>query len=378
MRRNLLVMLGLGLVVLACDSPATPPPVTQPAPPAPPAPATVKALTINGPARVAPAEKPAYEAIATFTDGTTQIYTSKVQWRSPCPYILPIASGGQATAAGIGECVITAGLGSVQSSLNVMVVPAGTFRLAGRVLEAGLPMIGATVKATTGQGVRLQQTTDSTGQYRFYGVAGSVDVQVSKAGYTTVTKSVVVGADELLDFPDLSQTGAVATISGAYTLTLTMAPQCVATLSRFQAMPSEGGTRTYSAVVAQDGPRLTVSLSGGRFQSAGGRGRQFEGHIEPGGISFKLGSLGGYSYYYGYYYHAGIPDVAEQLSNGDYLSYLGTANTPASPAGMSGTLHGIAMVFTANADGTPGRSSMCWGDHQFSLTPQTAATRIRR
>src|SRR5262249_13894527 len=213
-----------------------------------------------------------------------------------------------------------------------------------------------------------QTVTDDRGQYRLYGVAGPADVQVSKAGYPTVVKTIAVGADELLDFPELTQTGALPTLSGAYTLTLTTASHCF----EFPLFPAEAKSRTYSAVVTQEGPRLTVTLSGARF-----RGNQFEGHIEPGGVSFRLGSLGGYAYDY-YYYHAGIPDVAELLSNGQYWSYLGTVSAQATSAGISGPLHGFGVGFIPETDGTLTSRSMCSGGHGFSLTPQTGAMRVRR
>jgi len=378
MRRQILIALGVVIVVVACDnSPGTPPSL----PPPPPANPTVKAMTINGRNRIAPGEKESYEAIAQLTDGSTQIYTTKAQWRSSAYYVLSMTKDGQASALGVGESTITAAFGNIQSSLNVMIVPAGTYRLAGKVLETGLPVIDAAVRVTSGQGPAFQVSTDVLGQYRVYGVAGPVEVKVTKAGYAPLTKTISVATDELLDFPELAQTGAIGTYGGAYTLTLTMSPRCVSDFTRFHPLPADASTRTYSAVMTQDGPRLSVSLSGGNFSLKSGRGNQFDGHIEPTGISFKLGSLGGYAYDY-YYYHPGVPDVADRLSTGEYLSYLATARTTATPGGFSGPLDGIAMVFSPGADGAPSASlprSMCWaGDHQFSLTPQTAATRIRR
>ena len=368
MRRRILVAIGVVLVV-ACDHPTSPPPL--PPPPGP----TVKALTINGRTRVAPGETEAYEALATMTDGTTQIYTAKAQWRSPCPLILPTGNDGKATAKAAGECTITAFFGTITTSLSVMVIPAGTFRVAGAVSEAGLPVAGAAVKVKAGQGAGLQAVTDDRGQYRLYGVAGAVDIEVSKPGYPAVIKTLAVGADELLDFPDLAQTGALPTLSGAYTLTLTTGAHCFQFGLPF---PAEVKSRTYSAAVTQDGPKLTVTLSGGKFQIINGRGNQFEGHIEPGGVSFTLGSLGGFSYYYNYYYHVGIPDVAELLSDGRYLSFLGTASGPVTASGISGPISGWVVVFSPTADGSPGAEAMCHGGHQFSLTPLAGATRIRR
>jgi hypothetical protein len=259
-----------------------------------------------------------------------------------------------------------------------MVIPAGTYRLAGTVLESGLPVTGAGVKVTSGQGAGVTTNTDYLGQYRLYGVAGPVDIQVSKLGYTTLTKTVAIGADDLLDFPELVQTNAVSTLSGAYTLTIAMDPGCKPFGPPF---PLEVNTRTYSAVIAQNGPRLTVQLSGGNFLQFNGQSNAFEGRVEPDRVTFKLGSLGGSSYgsyYYYYSYHIGVPNLAELLSNGQYLTYLGSASTTATSTGLDGPLIAQVMLFVPAADGTPLPRTSCWSSqHHFTLTRLTAGTRRR-
>jgi hypothetical protein len=374
MSRRLLVMLGIGLVIIACDSPTGPPPPTPAAPPVP----TVKALTINGRTRIAPGETEAFEAIAQMSDGTTPVYTSQVQWQtSNSSWLSIVPTSGVATARAVGDVFVYASYRGVRGTSSVIVVPTGTYRLTGKVLESGLPVQGALVKITSGQGSGLSRNTDVNGDYRFYGVAGPVDVEITKSGYTTITRSIVVSRDETVDVTDFTQTAGVASFAGVYTLTIAIAGDCRPAPPTAQ-FP-EPRTRTYTAAVTQNGPVLHVALSGADFLIQNGRGNAFDGRVEPNGVTFSLGSLGASAYYY-FYYALGLPDVVEKRSGTEYLAFLGKAFTTSSPSGLSGQLSGAAVLFTQPSPG--GVSSVrvqCLSyQHQFSLTPQTAATRIRR
>jgi hypothetical protein len=373
MRRQLLVMLTIGLVVIACDSPTSPPP-PQTAPPAAP---TVKALTINGRTRVAPGETEAYEAIAQMSDGTTPVYTSQVQWQTSNSSMLSIVpTSGVATARAVGDVFVYASYRGIRATSSVIVVPTGLYRLTGKVLESGLPVQGALVKITSGQGSGLSWSTGVNGDYRFYGVAGPVDIEITKPGYTTITRPIVVSRDDSVDVADFAQAGAIASFAGTYTLTITVASDCLP--SPPTAQFSAPRTRTYTAAVTQTGPMLHVALTGADFLVQNGRGNAFDGRVEPGGVTFSLGTLGGYAYYY-FYYSLGLPDVAERISATEYLALLGKAFTTSSSSGLTGQLNGAAMVFTQSSPGVSSLRMSCQSSkHQFSLIPQTAATRHRR
>ncbi len=76
----------------------------------------------------------------------------------------------------------------------MIVVPDGTFRLVGRVLEDGFSddgVVGATVEATSATG-RLLGHSDLYGNYRLYGVAGATRVRVTKTGYQPAEGTIVV------------------------------------------------------------------------------------------------------------------------------------------------------------------------------------------
>jgi len=369
MRHRFLFTLAVVLVV-SCDNKSGPPP-----PPPPPVP-TVKALTINGRTRLAPGETEAYEAIATMSDGTTQVYTTKVQWQTSNSSVLSIVSGtGVATARAAGDVSLsTSYYLAVRGTSNVVIVPTGTYRLTGKVLESGLPVSFASVKVTAGQGVGMSTTTDYNGDYKLYGVAGPVEIQVTKLGYASLTRSIDVSRDDTLDFSDFTQTAGPQSLAGTYTLTIAIAGACQPPSPQF---PANAKTRTYTAALTQDGPRLHVALSGADFLIQNGRGNSFDGRVEPSEVTFSLSGLGASAYYY-YYYSIGTPDLAERISPTDYLAILGKAFTKSSSTGLAGPLAGTAIVFGQNQGVSQSRLSCQSSSHQFSLTPQTAAARIRR
>jgi hypothetical protein len=122
-------------------------------------------------------------------------------------------------------------------------------------------------------------------------------------------------------------------------------------------------TRSYDASVAQDGPRLTVTLSGADFILDRGRGNAFSGFIDGGErVTFAIGD--GYSYYvyYGQY------DLIERLSNTSALIISGRVTAGLSSTGISGTLNGEFILtqgivppflrIQARCDGTAHRFEM--------------------
>lgn len=372
MRRRLIVALGVMLTLAACDNKSGPPP------PPPPV-LEVKAIVIHGRSRIAPGENEAFEAIAQFTDNTTQVYTTKVQWRTSDSSVISIVgNSGVATARTTGETSVAAVYGRFVGTSNVIVVPTGTYRLTGKVLESSLPVSGAVVKVVSGQGTGLSTTTGDFGDYRLYGVAGPIQFEVTKNGYTTATRSIDVRTDELLDVGDLAQTGALPSLSGTYTLTLTLVEDCRLFPQGTQ-FPDEAKRRSYTAVVTQDGPRLLVTLSGANFLIQSGLGNHFEGRVEPAGLSFSLGGGGPYLDYY-LAYGFSLPNLAEQLSATKVLMFLGTASVSQSSLGLSGDLNGAAVIVNPlDPNGPTFRQMWCASSHhQFSLVPQTAATRHRR
>src|SRR5262249_31354381 len=142
----------------------------------------------------------------------------------------------------------------MSTSKAVLVLPANTFRVTGRVRDEGLSLASARVQVTAGLSAGLSTTTNDFGVYYLYGVRDDIQVQVSKDGYQTQSNSFTVGDNITVDF-NLTPSAPRVQVEGNYRLTLTAAPECAAELSE------EARSRSYDAAVTQVGPLLTVRLS---------------------------------------------------------------------------------------------------------------------
>ncbi|MGH9313112.1 MAG: carboxypeptidase-like regulatory domain-containing protein [Vicinamibacterales bacterium] len=346
------IALALAALLGACDSGPTRP-TRQDGPQN--VPVTITRLEIAGPGSVPPGESAQYSAIAHQSDGSTRDVTNGAAWRTGHPSVLTISSTGLATGRERGETFISVSASGRSAVRNdVIVVPAGTYRLAGTVRDAGVAVFGARVEVTTGPAQGLGVTAN--GAYRLYGVSGDTEVRVTKDGYQEQRKSLQVTSHQTLDF-DLILSRPRDEVAGTYTLTVAAAAECRA------ALPEEARIRTYTAVLSQDGPRLTVALEGSKFLVAGGRTlNSFGGTVEPNRVSFKLSEF--YSYYYYY-----LPDVLEELTATTFLAVSGSATTTVSPTGLSGTLNGPIETLQGVGSGRFDRVTSCRSTgHQFVLS----------
>jgi hypothetical protein len=106
-------------------------------------------------------------------------------------------------------------LTAVTASAIVMVLPTGTFLLTGIVSDGDVPVGGATVTVTAGQGAGLSASTSVyDGSYLLYGVAGDVRVQVSKDGYATAIRTLTINSNGTADFT-LAQSSRLDRVRGA-------------------------------------------------------------------------------------------------------------------------------------------------------------------
>ena len=111
--RTRLLLAALAAAAVGCGSSTTPTPI-------PTSNLTVSALSVAGPATVAPGATAQFTASARMTDGSTQDYTTKVTWRSGNVSMLTITSTGQATGQVSGETIVQAVLPVLRASINVM------------------------------------------------------------------------------------------------------------------------------------------------------------------------------------------------------------------------------------------------------------------
>ena len=227
----------VALSSIACHKNSSPPTAPSSAPGA-----AVTSLEVQGPSRMAPGDTAQFTAIATFGDRTMRNYTKDVKWVGFPREVLTVSETGEAVALARGDAHVLAflpsGCGSrCPAETAVVVLPPNTYRLTGKVLESGLPVQGATATVIGGSDSRLSSTTDYDGQYRLYGVAGSVQITVAKSGYEDMAKAVAVTADDVLDFPEARQIGTIPLVSGTYALTLQADNDCSTAPSAYNVPP---------------------------------------------------------------------------------------------------------------------------------------------
>jgi hypothetical protein len=330
-------------------------------------------VTITAPYAIAPGQTVSFVATASLSDGTTQDYTGKVVWSAFPASVLSITRDtGVATALAAGDVTIaaTSGMGGPgrQAQVTRTVVPPNTYRLTGTVLESRLPVQGATVGVVSGIGAGLAATTDYDGSYRLYGVAGVIQVKVTKPGYGDLVKTFTSTQDDVLDFPETHQTAAMPSLAGIYTLTLTADPGCPTTPGRVDALPADfRQPRNYTVSVTQDGPALTVKLTDSAIMP---RENQFTGRVEPDAIAFDVG-FGSYG--------NGLDDgVAEQLSSTQWFVFGGQEHAQRSGGAMTGHLDGALEVYTPSSPTTYTLAAQCVAsNNSMTLTPVAQSSRRR-
>jgi hypothetical protein len=316
---------------MACDDSPSRNPV-QPAPTGTPAPFVTR-LELSGPGTVNLGESVQFTAIGIMSDGSTRDLTGEATWRSSNTTVLTVSERGLATGVQAGDVSLSVSAPPSRSSVraDVIVVPAGTYRVTGAIRDQGVPVYGAMVEVTRGTATGL--TTAGEGSYRLYGLAGDSEIRVRKDGYEVGVHRVTVTGHQTVDF-DLILRRARDNAAGVYTLKVLASGACRASL------PPEAWERTYQAMVSQDGPRLTVQLDGATFHTQQNRLlNTFGGVVQPGGVTFSVGMAG---MYYGYFYY--FPDVLEQLTPSSYYSFGGAIGAAITPAGITGVLEGELLV----------------------------------
>lgn len=325
-------------------------------------------LAINGPSLVAPGQTTGYTALATFANGEQQDYTQRVSWNAYPSYVLSIStSTGQAVAGVAGEAKInisipTMSFPALNAVLNVLVLPANTYRLIGRVMDSGLGVADATVTVTAGTGIAQSAKTDYDGSYRLYGVAGTIEISVRKVGYDPVAKTLTLTANDVLDI-DVRQTGSIPSLAGSYMLTITPDSNCPS-VGNLAPLPAElRRPRSYPAVLAQNGASLVVTVSGDGFAPPSDH---FPGRVQPDGVEFTIGD--------GYFGYGPDDGLSVHLSPTTVLSYEGVVRTPRST--LTGLLDGVLDLYELTTFyRLIGECSM--RTHQLTLTPLTTTVRVR-
>jgi hypothetical protein len=320
----MLLSAAVALLVANCNSPASPTTSTL---------KTALGLKILVPSTIAPAHTAQLSAAVTYSDGTSQDVTATVQWRSSDTSILTISAAGLASGVQAGESNVTATLNpGVAATQTILVLPAGTFRLSGEIIGLGASVDGVLVQVTAGVGAGLSSSTVG-GAYRLYGVAGDIQVTVTKSLWVPITQTVTVNSNTVLNF-DLASVNPPPNLAGTYTLRITADPGCATTGDG--ALPAVGQQREYLAMIQEPGriTAISVALSGAHFLQSSKN--SFDGWLTPNGASFDVNDP--------MYYYSGYRDVAELLSDGSVYLFSGGIDVMLSANDLVGTLNGTISV----------------------------------
>jgi hypothetical protein len=297
-------------------------------------------LKISGPSTIAPGSTAQFSAVATHFNGSSEDVTATVQWRSSDTSILTISATGLTSGIHPGEVSVTAtqnAFGTVTQ--RIVVTPTGTFRLDGRVSWLGRAVEGASVQVTAGTGAGLTTLTDFAGSYRLYGVAGNVELTVSKALYALNRQTASIAGNTTLNF-EMVTAAPAPNLAGTYTLQITADPGCAT--GGPQTLPDSGRVRRYTATI-EGSANLNVRLSGANFLPQQnlmlGQKNLMFGYVTPDGAMLDVNHL---DYYYGIGYPP--PDLGEILPDGDVYCPSGSITVSAIGANLVGALDGTIRV----------------------------------
>ena len=347
-RPDVLVCLGLGLVLSglwgACGNPPDAPGgPSKPGDLGGPKAGNVARLEIDGPATIAPGQSAQYSAIQVLLDGSRAPAVG-VAWSAGPSVLLQVNATGLVTALppfrseGTVQAELTGNRG-VRASREILVLPDGTFRVVGTVTEADVTNIavhGARVEVAVDEdfsSLSAFATSGPDGRYKLYGVPGDGYFRVRREGYVTRTDRIHIANHETRHV-QLRLESERPALAGRYRMTIEGSGSC----REPQPLPIELRRREYDAVIAQNGPQLTVTLTGAPFFVSGDQGNRFTGIVTATGATFKLRMF--YFPYFSGPDDPAHPDVVERLQDGTLLDVVGDATVSATSGGLSGRIGG--------------------------------------
>ena len=358
----LLAIAAVGLFVACNDDPATNFPTRPSASP-------FAAIQVIGPDSVAAGQTAQFVASIRQIDGTTKSATSlpNLRWRSSNSSVVGVSNTGLVTVppTAKGEAIITADIapqGIIRGTRELVVQPAGTYRIVGSVREADAPGVGvpgARVEVIPGPNSTI---TDQAGLYRLYGVPPQSTIRITATGYDTLDQPLELSANATRHF-SLNVNGPRLSLNGPYTIAVDTVTSC--------SLNSALQHRTYEAMLTTTGTSIDVVLTEPRYRlNSIGRGNRFTGRVLGGGATFTLEPY--YDYYYPYYGPFYYPSVAERLGDNTYLVVAGEAMTGGTSSGLTGTLaNGSITQWDSRFPNFPRLLGSCFANNiQFSVTPR--------
>jgi hypothetical protein len=336
-------------------------------------------VRVEGPEQIAPGTDAKFTVWARFDDGTETDVTAKAQltetavgcYECDDQPILRIGEGGVVHAVAVGEAGLHASYTdgpreAVDGHHRVLVLPAGTFKLSGRIIEAdsgGLSASHVEVQIDSEAG-RIGTSSTGNGEYRAFGVRGATRVTVVSDYHESLQHRLVVDGHLELN---LQVRPIIVRANEAATLLLRAAGDC-APLGAAGALPEAARQRRYAATLttAKD-DRVFVRLTGADFATfpldgGGTGGNSFVGQRI--GTAMFFGIRGYHNDDESFSY----PDILERLSEFQFLTLAGTT-TIMGGSRMSGALDGTFAVY--DVDLRPG--PVGWWQPRQSIASCTSA-----
>ena len=268
--------------------------------------------------------------LAVYSDGTSRDITTTAQFFGEPADVVTVSPTGLVTGLAPGDARVTGRTERASASRVLVVVPDGTFRVAGRVFEEAAPEVsigGARVEAEGGPAT----VTSFSGHFWLFGVPPRARLRVTKPGYAMRELSLSLSDHHTQDVP-LAVEGPGRDYTGRYQLSFEAAAECR------DALPDALRTRRYTAAVTQVGSEVRLVLSSGQFLDDGDvlynvvRGQVNE---EGNSVDLDMFSLG----------HCEVPPTyVIEVIDGRYLEIEGRAKLARTGTGLSGILSGSLQL----------------------------------
>jgi len=297
-----------------------------------PSPPMLVTLELSGPTTFAPGESVAYTLMAKVTNGTNTDVTSTSQWSSSNSSVLTSLGAGRFRANTAGDTQLNVNYGRLGTTREVIVVPTGTFRVTGRVVETdgAFPIAGARIQARDSSGNGPSTESDGSGFFRLFGVAPDSEIVVSRSGYSESTRHVTIDKHSTVNF-EMNLNGPRRRVDGTYTVALDLS-------GCRDGFRPEYAHRVYTAVVQQSGSAVEVRFTEPAFAvNSANRGNLMQGRVEGTGLFLYAQS---FSYYY--YGPGDYPFLVEALPDESRLVLTATVTLAESGESYTGKLNGYA------------------------------------
>jgi hypothetical protein len=337
----------------ACDR-------SHPSPTSPTPPARTRRLELMAPRSLAPGATAQLRLVAHWSDGVDEDVTRTASFFSNDPDVLRVSSAGMVDALTRGEAVVSWHVEFSSGTHEIVVVPAGTYRVVGRVSVETEPSVAVGGALVESDGVP-ETFTDFSGQYRLYGVAAHGRLRISKTAYVTREIPLAI-SDHHTENIALTRSEPGAIVEALYQMTIEAGNEC-----RGQ-IPEPLLTRRYAAAITQKESEIRVVLTGARFFP------DFVGPSDtttiPGFIYQPEGRLQ-LDLAWPTHCEGTEPDsrVVEIINDTTYLEISGSGQLLRTGDGFAGTFRGLYLTRISPLCGSPGVvTSSCGQNASYRVT----------